>query len=1064
MEQFEKSLVASENLNTLLGLGAGELLDGLEFSPSDELLDNRANPFLCDIQFAEITVLGHRNEYPNPAEWERVLSQLEEDEELLWVINYHQNKIRLFLGLKSSERYNLQKEDGIKIRQDRFNLIVRQFKDRAFPGSQVTMLPPAFIVDELSQNLNSRATQTTTVAISGVPSPPDAEKEYATKRVVAGGQLAGSLNDVVEAVRSLDSDFTIVISLAKVSRQELASMLADYNSLRTEVSSLLKVTESTGGSKTIGTDESTAESKQEGTGTGEAKSSGHTVGVGFVLNYSNSPSKTSSSNAFQMDGITRQSGFHESSTASTQVSKSYADAKWIQIDENLERYTSQLDHARGTQAFRSLVTINSSDEQTVREIAKLLSGVFSGAETRYRPFQGLTLTGAAKDFLLRTNHKAKDVMPALLAITERSRASMLLLLPDAELQPLKIKRNNIIYSRSSDVPDAGVLLGYSSMPAGEEAEPLIMAEKDLLSHVLVVGTTGAGKTYHVAQILNHLRNEDYRIIVLETAKRTYRDFLFRLGRKPRIFTLGDSSRNPLRINPFFFEYENLPGTVLKQHISLLSQAISELLPMEAMIGPKLREAIELTYKTAGWDIESGLYTRSGLEESTESARFPDMYDFFLSISKISKKLKYGEEVSQNYYGALISRAQVFVSEIYRDIFCNGGNQSLDDLFPSDTVIEMDSLPQSETNMPAFVVSLILARLRRQQQRTNDRKYVIVVEEAHNVLARQSEVELGMREFSGSKYLVNQMVRLLQEGRELGLGFVIIDQSALALAKSVVDNTNTKVIHRIESGEEALELSRSIGLHENAWRDLLYLQEGESVVKMKSLLSPMKTAPFPNDKSLLPPCECGGIINSKYDSSVTVAERVLERAERTGQWLENEEEFIRYCGENQYVAKSAIFDRLRATDKPIDMVQIPAESCRDWYQLYRFRPLVSLYPRTDLVVDATIARLMNLETESDFKSHVGIFPLLEELSLEKRTFVQQIADRLTATALVESSSLNTEVLSSILSNKDFRNWVTYLDQTDIISNQFIQKEDGVSDMHEISKEIYDDALNWTKEGL
>jgi len=126
-------------------------------------------------------------------------------------------------------------------------------------------------------------------------------------------------------------------------------------------------------------------------------------------------------------------------------------------------------------------------------------------------------------------------------------------------------------------------------------------------------------------------------------------------------------------------------------------------------------------------------------------------------------------------------------------------------------------------------------------------HLVVIEEAHNILHHSHDVERSEREAGRGKRLLDQVVRLLQEGRELGIGVVVVDQSPGSLAEPVLKNTNTKIIHRLEDGEEMKVVGRAIGLAEEEWSDLAELEDEECVVKTKQSPRPFKLAPFPGQE-------------------------------------------------------------------------------------------------------------------------------------------------------------------------------------------------------------------------
>ena len=60
---------------------------------------------------------------------------------------------------------------------------------------------------------------------------------------------------------------------------------------------------------------------------------------------------------------------------------------------------------------------------------------------------------------------------------------------------------------------------------------------------------------------------------------------------------------------------------------------------------------------------------------------------------------------------------------------------------------------------------------------------------------------------------------------------------------MISNTGTKIVMRLEDGAEMEEIGRALGLEEDAWKKLGYLQEGEAIIKASYMDAPVKTARF-----------------------------------------------------------------------------------------------------------------------------------------------------------------------------------------------------------------------------
>ena len=158
-------------------------------------------------------------------------------------------------------------------------------------------------------------------------------------------------------------------------------------------------------------------------------------------------------------------------------------------------------------------------------------------------------------------------------------------------------------------------------------------------------------------------------------------------------------------------------------------------------------------------------------------------------------------------------------------------------------------------MTAFIISILLHRIRASQtckvaKNPSAKRFLVAIEEAHNVLARKFAEKTDESQSGKGGHLVNQVVRLLAEGRGLNIGIMVIDQSANTIAPAVIANSNMKIVFRQEDGEEIRTIGTAIGLQEDDWPDLQKLGTGECIVKSKSSFKPVKLAPLSGNDMLV----------------------------------------------------------------------------------------------------------------------------------------------------------------------------------------------------------------------
>lgn len=130
--------------------------------------------------------------------------------------------------------------------------------------------------------------------------------------------------------------------------------------------------------------------------------------------------------------------------------------------------------------------------------------------------------------------------------------------------------------------------------------PLEMLPK----HMFVCGVPGSGKTNTMLLMANSLWNSHIPFLVLEPAKREYRELaLFDI---PELLLFSPSANTdfPLKINPFEFPI----GLTLSEHIGKLCQVFEGAFPVPAPAPFILDTSIQAVYEKHGWnaaDINTG---------------------------------------------------------------------------------------------------------------------------------------------------------------------------------------------------------------------------------------------------------------------------------------------------------------------------------------------------------------------------------------------------------------------------------------------------------------------------
>ena len=836
-------------LPLLLGLGSRGAT--LELAVNSRCLD--VCPWLLDCVVVKVSCLGHQEELPRPWNWENVLTLLGPGEELLYVLDHIASEgtqtgqpFTLWLAIRFPRAAEVGGE-LMERRRQRARALVSQFQRQAFPGSEIDWVDPNDVHHLLDFGVGGRPR---CVCVSGMPSGramrDDEAEADRSKPTVRNYQ---SLNDVAESLVDIPCDFRLAFVVKRVYDGELRDALGFATAARDAIHPFVR--SSIESSTNRATNYSVEQSRSEGGGRTVPEREGWRFdGINLLFaswkNYRNASARETSWT--HMTGTT--GGWSEAITEGN--SREHMKSILELAEQSLERTIGAIHDAHGTGGYR-WAAFALADGDSADLIGGALEGVLAGSRTKEHPLNRFEVRGAGPQ-LFQSSLSLIDIVADASPILSLPRACDALLLPEAELPGVGLRRNVFLgrtYSPPVGRSQYRVRLGPNAFGAigGMDDPPQVeIPHGDLFRHMLVAGTTGSGKTTRVVEILNGLEDESLSIVVFETAKRTYRRRVQRAGRDaPLVYTLGGGGERrgsrvrPLRVNPFFFEL----GTSLKRHVAVLSDALAELMPTEAMIAPLMRRAVEAAYTECGWDIERGRPYRK-----TSPPTWPTVIDFVVQVRTLSDTLNYGPEVTANYRGALESRASLFVDAAFQDIFSHAGNLPIDELLPpgQDAIIEVENLPPSDVDIRAFVMTLLLNRLRATQavrhgrqeyvavdvragldssveKRSEDtdrepmqsdtsratsvhdhvcpdpRRWLLVIEEAHNVLERSFEERRPVDESNAGRTLLRCVDRLLEEGREIEVGLMVVDQSPANLARSVISNTGTKVVMRLRTAQK-----------------------------------------------------------------------------------------------------------------------------------------------------------------------------------------------------------------------------------------------------------------------
>ena len=353
-----------------------------------------------------------------------------------------------------------------------------------------------------------------------------------------------------------------------------------------------------------------------------------------------------------------------------------------------------------------------------------------------------------------------------------------------------------------------------------------LTKKSLASHTFITGSTGAGKSNTVYQIIDKARKKDVKFLVIEPAKGEYKH-IFGSDKDVLVYGTNPSLTPLLKINPFSFP----PGIHILEHLDRLVELFNVCWPMYAAMPAVLKSAVEKSYQDCGWDL-----IRS--QNKYGEMLYPSFVDVACNIKEIIDNSEFDTDNKGAYKGSLLTRLESLTNGINGMIFtCD--EISNEDLFDKNVIVDLSRVGSSETK--SLIMGMLVLKLQEYRMTSNemnvDFRHLTVLEEAHNLLKRTST-----EQSSESANLLGKSVEMLSnaiaEMRTYGEGFIIADQAPGLMDMSVIRNTNTKIIMRLPDQTDRELVGKAANLNEDQIKELAKLPCGVAAIYQNEWVQPV----------------------------------------------------------------------------------------------------------------------------------------------------------------------------------------------------------------------------------
>jgi len=353
----------------------------------------------------------------------------------------------------------------------------------------------------------------------------------------------------------------------------------------------------------------------------------------------------------------------------------------------------------------------------------------------------------------------------------------------------------------------GIVLGYCANTA------VILDEDSLLRHVLIVGSTGSGKSHTAARIAMCSSRIGFKPIILDWHGE-YEQLLER-------HYAGDYT---------VLSYPNLPRVAftsssipLESSISVLERTL-DLSPFQSSIlAAFLVLATQQNAATAKGllDVVANNIKQDEIKELMDTLKSGNtIHELIHVISMVfNKRRESFSRAEQEIWLALLRRLNIIATSRYANIFAIRETKELLKAIRigsySPTIIRLDTILSLRIRK---MYAAYLLQMLYTLANTNDTRILVVLEEAHNLLDNKVVSEL------------------IAETRKYGIGFLVVIHTPRILPELSEANFNTIIAHRITSVNDRLIIAKSLGLDDDSL--LSNFEEGDALVRRHDMKTPL----------------------------------------------------------------------------------------------------------------------------------------------------------------------------------------------------------------------------------
>jgi len=311
--------------------------------------------------------------------------------------------------------------------------------------------------------------------------------------------------------------------------------------------------------------------------------------------------------------------------------------------------------------------------------------------------------------------------------------------------------------------------------------PVTQKPKKLANqHVLIVGTTGAGKSQTTSGFLYELNLQNVPFLILDFQGEYISDTLTKKDGTTFIEATNSNEFDPSRgmnINPLELSTNSSTGEKISymNNVYQVSGILKQIFGLGDIQHPLLKDAIKRAYQEKGFSVS---------DRNTWNNEPPQFHDIWTIL----------EFMEQNE-GKNVKNLKYRIEELFENNIFTSPDEgfSISEILNQNSIINLSTLPTSELmkSVARFVLQSVYNRMLSEGP-SKEIKLYVVIDEAHKLSYDQTLTEL------------------IREARKYGVGFILASQSVRDFDTVVFENMGTKIALQLE-GETAKFMAENFGV-------------------------------------------------------------------------------------------------------------------------------------------------------------------------------------------------------------------------------------------------------------